>query len=433
MKTLFLLLLLPLMVEAQWTLMSGTTNFELCGIHPTIPEIIFERNLMTVNNGEDWLDTYPAPLSSIHCHPDSPDILFFVGDTIRSETDHPFYRSINGGQSWEFLSPSPTWFFPEFSYITDMEIINDVMYASINPGGYTYSTDWGDTWTSHNNTFSPNNFEIEVDVSTVPPTIYLGSRAFGDLGKVERSLNNGETWEIILGDAENIDVLDLKLDPTDSNILYVSCIDVWSEQAMVYRLSNDGQKEIIFESDEQAGDRSHIWINEEHPDWLYLAIGCQEVIYVSRDGGQTWSDLLWNLEFEPGFQFVDNANLRLSQPNHLVVSAQINNTRYLYQMIDTGQEDVSTQIIQPSSMLLSNYPNPFNPETKIEFTLPTASEINLTVYNLFGEKINTLIAGYYTAGSYNVAFNGINLTSGIYFYTLQTQNFTKTKRMVLVK
>ncbi|MBT4349322.1 T9SS type A sorting domain-containing protein [bacterium] len=102
-------------------------------------------------------------------------------------------------------------------------------------------------------------------------------------------------------------------------------------------------------------------------------------------------------------------------------------------MIDTGQEDVSTQIIQPSLMLLSNYPNPFNPETKIEFTLPTASEINLTIYNLQGKKVTTLKTGYCTAGIHTVDFDGTNLPSGTYFYTLQTKNSTTTRKMLLVK
>ena len=420
------------MVEAQWTQIEGTTNFELCGVHSTIPGIIFERNLMTVNGGEDWLNTYPAPLSSIHGHPDSPDTLFFVGDTLRSETDHPFYRSVDGGQTWEFLGTSPTWLFPEFSYITDMEIVSGVIHASMNNGGYTYSGDWGNTWISHNNLFSPSNFEIEVDTSTTPPTIYLGSRAFGDVGKVERSLDAGQTWETILGDIEQVDVLDLKLDPTNPSILYVSCVDIWGWQALVYRLTNDGQKEIIFESEEPAGDRSNIWINQEHPSWLYLAVGCQQVIYVSRDSGETWSDLLWNLEFEPDFQFVDNANLYLSQPNYLVVSTQINGTRYLYQLTDTGQEDVATSVVQPEFILFQNYPNPFNPQTTIDFTLPMPTQVNLVVYNLQGVRI-TLETGYCTAGHHTVVFDGTNLSSGVYFYTLQTEKSTITRKMLLVK
>lgn len=432
MRTLFLLLLLPLMLEAQWTLIPGTTNFELCGVHPTIPELIFERNLMTTNNGEDWLNVYPAPLSSIHCHPGSPDTLFFVGDTFRSETDHPVYHSFDGGQSWTFLGTSESWLFPEYSFITDMEIVNDVIHASMNNGGYTYSENWGTSWQSHNNTSSPNNFEIEVDASTTPPTIYIGSRAFGDLGKVERSTDGGQTWEVILGNQESIDVLDLKIDPVNPAIVYAVCMEIWTEKTIVYLL-NQSNKEIIFESEAQSGDRGHIWINQENPNWLYLAIGCQESIYVSRDNGQTWSSLLWNLEFEPNFQFVDNANLRLSQPNHLVVSAQINGTRYLYQLTDTGQEDVLTLITQANSLLLTSYPNPFNPETKINFYLPRAEKVDLTIYNLQGQKVITLKTGYCTAGAHTVDFDGTNLPSGTYFYTLQTKNSTTTRKMLLVK
>jgi hypothetical protein len=430
MRSFILMLLLPLILEAQWTALPNTSNFELIDVHPNFPEIIFERNLMTVNNGQDWLDAYPAPLSSIHAYPNSPDTLFFVGDTFRSETSNPLYRSFDGGQSWTFLGTSPTWEFPEYSYITDMSFVDGVIHASMDYGGYTYSSDWGETWQSCNNTYSPNNSEIEV-ATTNPPTIYLGSRAFGSPGRVERTIDFGQTWETVLGNSESVDVLDLKLDPTDNSILYAVCLENSTEKAVVYRLSEAG-KEIIFESEDQAGDRGNIWINSDHPDWLYLAAGCQPVIHVSRDAGASWSSLLGNLANLPNFQWVDNANLRLAQPNHLVASVTINNTRYLYQMTDIG-DNIITPIIEPASLELSNYPNPFNPQTTIEFTLSQADEINLTVYNLQGQLVNTLKSGYCTIGTHSVDFDGTNLPSGVYIYVLQTKNFTETRKMVLVK
>ena len=221
------------------------------------------------------------------------------------------------------------------------------------------------------------------------------------------------------------------LDPTDNSILYAVCLENSTEKAVVYRLSEAG-KEIIFESEDQAGDRGNIWINSDHPDWLYLAAGCQPVIHVSRDAGASWSSLLGNLANLPNFQWVDNANLRLAQPNHLVASVTINNTRYLYQMTDIG-DNIITPIIEPASLELSNYPNPFNPQTTIEFTLSQADEINLTVYNLQGQLVNTLKSGYCTIGTHSVDFDGTNLPSGVYIYVLQTKNFTETRKMVLVK
>jgi hypothetical protein len=83
--------------------------------------------------------------------------------------------------------------------------------------------------------------------------------------------------------------------------------------------------------------------------------------------------------------------------------------------------------------LFQNYPNPFNPLTKISYNLPQALHVNLTVYNIAGEKIAELVNEKQSAGLYNVDFNGEDLASGIYFYKFQTKYFTDIKRMLLIK
>jgi len=87
----------------------------------------------------------------------------------------------------------------------------------------------------------------------------------------------------------------------------------------------------------------------------------------------------------------------------------------------------------PHVFNLSNYPNPFNPFTQINFTLPVASKVKIEVYDLAGHKIRTLLDSKKTAGAYAVPFDGHNLSSGIYFYRFQTDNFETAKKMVLVK
>jgi hypothetical protein len=80
-----------------------------------------------------------------------------------------------------------------------------------------------------------------------------------------------------------------------------------------------------------------------------------------------------------------------------------------------------------------NYPNPFNPSTTISFTLPVRDQVTLKVYNMIGQEVATLINGENQAGTYFVDFDASRLASGVYFYTLQTSNFTSSKKMTLVK
>ncbi|MCH8192918.1 MAG: T9SS type A sorting domain-containing protein, partial [Planctomycetes bacterium] len=84
-------------------------------------------------------------------------------------------------------------------------------------------------------------------------------------------------------------------------------------------------------------------------------------------------------------------------------------------------------------VLKSNYPNPFNPETTIEFSLPQSAEVTLVIYNILGEKVEILLNSQQSAGYHKVRWNASNVSSGIYFYRLQAGIFVETRKMMLLK
>jgi hypothetical protein len=83
--------------------------------------------------------------------------------------------------------------------------------------------------------------------------------------------------------------------------------------------------------------------------------------------------------------------------------------------------------------LSQNYPNPFNATTVINYQLPVDDEVTLEVYNLFGQKVATLVDGEQQAGCRSVVWDASDISSGIYFYRLTAGDFTETKRMIVVK
>jgi hypothetical protein len=88
----------------------------------------------------------------------------------------------------------------------------------------------------------------------------------------------------------------------------------------------------------------------------------------------------------------------------------------------------------PAKFALSqNYPNPFNPSTIIEYALPQASNVKLTVYNAIGQTVRLLENGYKEAGNYTISFNASTLPSGIYFYKLEAGQNSQIRKMMLVK
>lgn len=83
--------------------------------------------------------------------------------------------------------------------------------------------------------------------------------------------------------------------------------------------------------------------------------------------------------------------------------------------------------------LSQNYPNPFNPVTNINFSIPQNTFVKLRIYNALGKEAAVLVNENLEAGSYDYKFDASSLTSGIYFYTLETPNYTATKKMTLIK
>lgn len=105
-----------------------------------------------------------------------------------------------------------------------------------------------------------------------------------------------------------------------------------------------------------------------------------------------------------------------------------NNGTYEY------SHEIEVSIIAPDKHSLGqNYPNPFNPSTKIHYKIAQSEFINLSVYNVLGKEVAVLVNEIQLPGTYSVIFSADNLPGGVYFYKLETQNFTQTSKMLLIK
>ena len=94
---------------------------------------------------------------------------------------------------------------------------------------------------------------------------------------------------------------------------------------------------------------------------------------------------------------------------------------------------VTGEIIPDVYVLEQNYPNPFNPSTKIKFSISKESNVNLSIYNVLGELISSLVNEQMKPGYYEYDFNASNLATGVYLYRIKAGNFVETKKMILMK
>ncbi|HZW40437.1 MAG TPA: T9SS type A sorting domain-containing protein [Ignavibacteriaceae bacterium] len=106
-------------------------------------------------------------------------------------------------------------------------------------------------------------------------------------------------------------------------------------------------------------------------------------------------------------------------------------TELPFNVLNPTSVNERTTIIDYS--LEQNYPNPFNPSTKIKYAVPKQGLVSIRVYDILGKEVVHLVNKDMNAGEYEVDFNGSSLSSGIYFYQIQTGSYLETKKMLLIK
>jgi uncharacterized protein (DUF1501 family) len=102
-------------------------------------------------------------------------------------------------------------------------------------------------------------------------------------------------------------------------------------------------------------------------------------------------------------------------------------------LIKNSPTSITDSNLPSTFILYQNYPNPFNPETVITYSLPANDFVRLKVYDILGNEITTIVSEYKSGGTYSVKFNGSNLSSGIYIYTLESSGYRDSKKMQLIK
>lgn len=345
------------------------------------------------------------------------DSLVFVG------TDTGIFRSTNFGNNWVLLNT--------FLISTNVLVIaNNFLFAGTYMQGIFRSSDWGENWIPVNDslpTFYPHTYSLAYSNNN----LYAGIESFVPskserIRHIYKSTNFGSSWFITSQDIDSIRMY--RLYACDNLVLAGSLRDFYISTNFgvnwrvvpeipvadgYFGLSSIGTKN-IFVSSIQSG------------------------FYVSNNYGQNWilknDGLNGNTAILTSYRYGDFLFLATSD---------VGGYRAIYRrpVLEVINIRKLSSNIPDMFKLYQNYPNPFNPTTIIKYNIPKLSSphvlggdlVVLKVFDILGRETVTLVNEKQSPGTYEVSFDGSKLSSGIYFYRIQADNFVQTNRMVLIK
>jgi len=352
------------------------------------------------------------------------------------------------GQSGILLSRDDGNSFTEYydfskSYVNCLEKRDTDLFAGTGPnippaGGVFKSSDYGYTW----NAIGLLNKDI-LSIAFKDNLLFAGSVYDG----IFLTSNDGATWTQVNTGLQatyvkSLAVLNDKVYAGTNSGLYLSTNNGgnWSltgfQSLWVNALA-------VVDSKLFAGTESGVYLQETSGNWVQVGLQNSNIyrlrslnsilfaagypdISISTDYGSTWisiknnigSDLFLDLTFNNNYIFAGTSlNGSWRRPLSEVITDVLN-------LDDVGIKDF---------VLHQNFPNPFNPSTKIKYSIPQKSNVVIKVFDVLGNEMETLVNEEKEQGVHTVSFDASELSSGIYFYRIQAGSFIETKKMILIK
>lgn len=345
------------------------------------------------------------------------------------------FRSSNQGAVWNAFFTMP-------AYAWSLSKLNNVLYCGLaytsspTPGVYK-STDNGSSW-------SLTSLSNSAIISMAAGENFLVAIAFN---KIYLSSDGGQSWSIIKDPAfGNLFVssnriylagsgLSVTTDMGNSwNVINNSAgwsvtakdsvIFFGTQDGIIYRSTNYGQ------SWENKFQRSGAYVHSLLLYNQYVFAGTDSGFYFSSDNGETFISKNDNLgKSRITASMVYNNYIYAGNGNYAQVPVSVWK-RPLSELTSIDDKDVAKIT---SFVLYQNHPNPFNPITRIQYSIAGRQYVTLKVYDVLGTEVKTLVSEIKEAGSYSAEFNAENLPSGVYIYKLQAGNFTEAKKMTLIR
>jgi photosystem II stability/assembly factor-like uncharacterized protein len=385
----------------------------------------------TTNFGNAWYQTNEGDGGGMSIDPNNPNV---VWGTLSSITELLFSRSrsTDYGQNWTTINNGFESSFQWFTKIRNDQSGNINIYSNSDNFVY-YSTNRGDLWQKLNQTQFPaivNN--VNVSVYSAPSAVVYACLNDTASGSRLRVYDNNTWYERSSELASQIMVRSVAQHPSDNNTAYALMNGMNSLQK-IYKTTNRGINWVNITGDLPNVPLADLVPHPTDPDKLYLGteFGC----FKTSNGGMNW--VRWNNGMPASNIITEMCYADSTTINGKFYIIAGTYGRGVYARDISGDDPIGVKKIANNIprdyMLIQNYPNPFNPATIIEFSLPVKDIVEIQVYDILGKRVSEIVNRVFDAGQHKITFNASGLSSGIYFYRLNTPRFTDTKKMLLIK
>jgi len=315
-------------------------------------------------------------------------------------------KTTNGGASWQA------------SNVTGVAAVTELSFANANTG-YLCGSNTGGDGIAAVTTNGGSTWQVSVVTAVGLNALYTvnTSTAYtaGISGLVFRTTNSGANWVQQTTPSTNF-VSSIVF--ADASTGYFTTLGI-TEQ--VYKTTNGGSNWAEVTSPGNTSGLNSLFVLD--PSTVY-GVGTAGTIRRTTGGGSSWETQPSPVSIFFNSIFMVNSNVGYIVGNTGTILKTVNG--------GIGIQQISANV--PAGFSLGqNYPNPFNPVTNIEFSIPKSGHVKLSVFDINGKQVSVLADQNLSVGTYNADFDAEHLSSGVYFYTLETNSFIQTKRMILVK
>ncbi len=297
------------------------------------------------------------------------------------------------------------------------------VWATVNSAG---------TWTQVSNALATTKVSALAIANSASPFLAFAGTTDGHI-YICTALNPAagiNTWTDISPFGNNLAyVRRITIDPTNQQNIY-ACYSGYNNNNVfptkhIWFSSNQGTTWTDISGDLPDVPVHTLLVDNLNNSTLY--IGTEIGIYQSTNGGANWTSASSGM---PSFVPVDE--LVYQQGTNNMFAFTHGRSAFKTSIATSVQPEVNSNI--PVNFELSqNYPNPFNPSTEIKYSIPNATNVKVSVFNVKGELVRTLVNQFQEPGNYTVKFDGTGLSSGIYFYKVEAGTFNQVKKMALMK